>query len=129
VRILCCVGEGFRCHVIGGDLDRLGEPPFDRDFEVDGNRRAAREGSQRDAKSALGEVRRVDAARDLLEFGGGVDESGCDLRQLGVQVDQVGRRNPLLASTDLASITAASAVPVRGLLAMSFGDDVQSQEP
>ena len=60
------VGERFRCHVVRGDLDGLGEPPFDRDFEVDGNRRAAGECSQRGAEPALGEVRRVNAAARSL---------------------------------------------------------------
>src|SRR6266542_3128878 len=49
-------------------LDRLLEPHIGRDVEIDGNRGTVRERLQRRAKTALGQDRRMDPTRDLLQI-------------------------------------------------------------
>jgi hypothetical protein len=61
------------------------------DVESDGDRRAVRERPQRRAETALGQDRRVDAARELLQFAHRVRQPGGDLGQLGPQVAPVDR--------------------------------------
>ena len=63
------VGEGFRCHVVRGDLDRFREPPFDRDVRA---RREPESGG------------RVFAARGRARFGRG-SRGECRVRSLGVR--------------------------------------------
>jgi hypothetical protein len=54
--------------VIGADLDRLRQPLFGMDLQVDGDRAAAGECLEREAEAALGQDRGVDAARDLAQI-------------------------------------------------------------
>src|SRR6266702_1062515 len=60
LRMLRRVGQGLRRDVVRRDLDRLRETRVRGDVELDGDLRAAREGSQSPAETALGKDRRVD---------------------------------------------------------------------
>ena len=62
------VGQRLGDHVVGGDLDRLGQPPRHLHVEADGDGGAAGQRPERRAQPALGEDRRVDAAGDLAQL-------------------------------------------------------------
>ncbi len=55
--------------VVGGRLDRLGQPLGQLEVELDGERRAGGEHLERRAQAALGEHGRVDALRQLAQLG------------------------------------------------------------
>jgi hypothetical protein len=66
--VLGGVGQRLGDGVVGGDLDRLGQPPGRLDVKADGNCGAAGQRPQRRAQPALGQDRRVEAAGDLAQL-------------------------------------------------------------
>src|SRR5437868_4268648 len=76
------VGQGLRGNEVRRGLDRLGEPVLRRHVELDGNRRAPRERPQSRAETALGQDRRMDTARQLLQLVERGRELAFDARQL-----------------------------------------------
>ena len=85
------VGQGLQRDIIRRRLDRLRQARVRRDVELDGDRRAARERSQSRAETALGKDRRVDPARDLLQFRDRIHQPGRDPGQLDSKVAPVER--------------------------------------
>ena len=79
------VGQRLSHDVIGADLDRLRQPLFGMDLQVDGDRAAAGECPEREAEAALGQDRGVNAARELAAasadpaFGDGVHAGRLDV--------------------------------------------------
>ena len=59
-----CLGHG----VLGGGLDRLGEPPVDLDVEMDGDGGSAGQRPDCRGQAALGQDGRVQPAGDLSQF-------------------------------------------------------------
>ena len=62
------VGKSFGRNEVRRDLDRLREPHVRRDVEVDLDRGTPRERPQSGPEAALGQDRRVDPTRDLLQI-------------------------------------------------------------
>jgi hypothetical protein len=125
--VLHRVGQRLGRHVVRRDLDRLGAPRVHRDVKVDRYRRPAGERPQRRAKTALGQDRRVDPARELLQLRHRVGQSRRDARQLSSQVIPVGgniglrgarrqseRDQPLLGTVVQVALDPAAGLVRRG---------------
>ena len=62
------VGQCFGDNVVGADLNLIGQPFLDAQVELNRNRRAAGHRPQRLTQTALGQNRRMDAARQIAQF-------------------------------------------------------------
>jgi hypothetical protein len=89
--VLGRVGQRFGDDVVGGDLDRLGQPLRHGHLQLHRNGGAARQRLQRRAQAALRQDRRVDAARELAKVLHRGAEVGGELVQLGPQALLPGR--------------------------------------
>ena len=95
VRVLGRVGQRLGHQVVGGHLDRLGQPPVDADGQLDRDGGAAGQGLERRAQPALGEDRRVDAAGQLAQLVQRAGQPGGQVAQLGGQLASLGRHRRL----------------------------------
>src|SRR5690349_22168132 len=68
VRVLGRVGQGLGHDVVGGDLDRFGQPSLHADVQLDRDGGATGERFHRRTQAALDKDRRVDAARHLTRL-------------------------------------------------------------
>ena len=68
VGVLGHVGQRLGDDVVGGDLDRLGQPPVGPHVELDRDGGAAGQRLERRTQAAFGEDRRVDAAGELAQL-------------------------------------------------------------
>ena len=84
------VGQRFGRDVVRRDLDRLGKPCIRGDLKVNRYRGAAGQRTQGRAQAALGKDRRVDPARELLQFGCRVGQSRRDAGQPGLEAAPAG---------------------------------------
>src|SRR6266516_7484878 len=84
------VRKSLRRDEVRGHLDRLLETRVRRYVEVDRNRGTVRERLQRRAETALGQDRRMDPTRDLLQIFDRSHKSCSDARQLRAEVVPLG---------------------------------------
>ena len=66
--VLCGVGQRLGDGVVGGQLDRFGQPAVEVEAEAHGDRGASGERRQRRLEAALRECRRVEATGDLAQL-------------------------------------------------------------
>src|SRR5215211_4217047 len=105
------IRQGLRGDVVCGDLDRLREPRVRRDVELDRDRRAARERSQRRAETTPGKDRGVDPTRELLQLRDRIGQSRGDAGQLALKVALSGGTSASAARTASPSETSRCWVP------------------
>ena len=68
VRVLGHVGQRLGHHEVGGRLDRRGKPAGRASDDVHRHRRAGGEGTHGRLEPAIGEHRRMDAAREVAQL-------------------------------------------------------------
>ena len=89
--VLGDIGERFGDDVVGGDFDLRGQPAVDVDVELDWDRGATRKGLERGLETSLREDRRMDAARDLLQFFNCLRQALRNARECRALLSQVDR--------------------------------------